>query len=106
MTDPFQEGPDPLGPRPTAVKRWSGALHSRTLPLQRQRGRNGTLDTRRAHPAAAESRIEVRRWHSAPKQGADRRIAVGNVAPVNGVMAPLLAKRGVAVPVSAPVPVK
>ena len=72
----------------------------------RQRGRKGALDTRRARPASAESRIEVRRWRSAPKQGADRRIAVGNVAPVNGVMAPFLAQRVVAVPLSVPVPVK
>jgi hypothetical protein len=91
---------------PAAGKRWSGALLPRTLPLLRQRGRKGTLDTRRARPASAEIRIEVRSWHSAPKPGDDRRIAVGNVAPVTGVMAPLLAQRVVAVPLSVPVPVK
>jgi hypothetical protein len=62
-----------------------------------QPGRKGALDTRRARPASADSRIEVRRRQSAPKHGADRRIAVGNVAPVTGVMAPLLAERVVAV---------
>src|ERR1700727_3286531 len=84
----------------------SSALHPRTLPLLRRRGRKRTLDSRRGRPASAESRIEVRHWRSAPKHGADRRIAVGNVAPVTGVMAPLLAERVVAVPVSVPAPVK
>jgi len=41
-----------------------------------------------------------------PKPGADRRIAVRNITPVTGVMAPLFAERVVAVPLSVAVPVK
>jgi hypothetical protein len=82
---------DPVEPRPTAVKWWSGALHSRTLPLLRKRGGKGTVEMRRPGPASAEGRIEVRRCVPLSEQGAHRRIAVGNIAPVTGVVTPLLA---------------
>jgi hypothetical protein len=106
----YKPGLDAGGWRPTpfrtAIKRWSGVLDSRTPPFLRQRDRKGTLETRRARPASAQTRTDVRRRYSSPKQGANRRVAVGNVAPVTGVMAPLLDECAVAVPLPVPFPIK
>ena len=83
-------------PGPVGAERRPAALPLTEPPLLPQRGRDRTFAGRKAHAASAESRNNIHPWRSAlAEQGADCGVAVGNVAPVIGVMPPVPAGREV-----------